>query len=232
MNEQQFNNLAAPPELGQRISVTQEAYVAIRSMLIAGDIPPGSRVTVRPLVEKLQLSATPVKAALITLEREGVLESKLHRGFFVPELSLDDLQEIFEMREALDRLACERVAKADNHVEIAAQLRSDCEKQRGYLEAGDVDAYRSMDLTFHHNLWTQSGNRRLQRTGEQLLDQMRLGNALSARQPGRVELSLREHVLIVDAIDAGDAERAASMAAQHIQSVRATLVESAGSGAI
>lgn len=209
-----------------RFSLTQEAYAAIRSMIIAGDLPPGSRVTVRPIVEKLNLSATPVKAALMALERDGVLESKLHRGFFVPALSTADLREIYEMREALDWLAAQLAASSAEHVEIAAKLRANCDLQRKYLKSNDVDAYRRMDLEFHHDLWELCGNSRLQRTGEQLVDQMRLVNSLSARVPGRVEQSLTEHLLIVDAIETGLAEDAGAAATRHIRSVLGTFMDS------
>ncbi|MDQ1528132.1 MAG: hypothetical protein QOG18_2745 [Microbacteriaceae bacterium] len=214
------------PEAVPRFSLAQEAYAAIRTMIIAGEVPPGSRITVRPIVERLGLSATPVKAALMTLEREGVIESKLHRGFFVPELQEDDMREIYEMRGALDRLAGQLAASSPNHVTIAAELRANCEVQRRYLETGDVDGYRRIDIEFHHNLWALCGNSRLQRTGEQLMDQMRLGNSLSARLPGRVALSLTEHLVIVEAIEHGQVERAGAAAAQHIVSVRNTFMDS------
>jgi DNA-binding GntR family transcriptional regulator len=218
---------SSSPEAVRRFSLAQEAYAAIRTMIIAGEVPPGSRITVRPIVERLGLSATPVKAALMTLEREGVIESKLHRGFFVPELRVDDMNEIYEMRGALDRLAGELAASSPNRATIAAELRANCDDQRRYLETGDVDGYRRIDIEFHHNLWALCGNTRLKRTGEQLMDQMRLGNSLSARFPGRVALSLTEHLVIVDAIELGQIELAGAAAAQHIASVRKTFMDTA-----
>lgn len=212
-------------EAVRRVSVTQEAYAAIRLMLLSGELPPGSRVTVRPIVEKLGLSATPVKGALINLEREGVLELKANRGFFVPELGEHDLREIFQLRGALDRLAGSLAAESDDHEKIAERLRAECEVQRQHLDTGDVDAYRRADLEFHRNVWKLSGNSRLQRTGEQLMDQMRLSNSVSARQPGRVMRSLTEHLVLVDAIAAGDAERAGEAAITHINSVAMTFFD-------
>jgi DNA-binding transcriptional MocR family regulator len=69
-----------------RTSLAEEAYEAIRGMILDGRLVPGSRVTVRPIASALDLSPTPIKAALVRLEREGVLESRLNRGFFVPTL--------------------------------------------------------------------------------------------------------------------------------------------------
>lgn len=217
-----------PVDAVQRSSLTQEAYNSIRSMITAGDMPPGSRVTVRPLVERLQLSATPVKAALIMLAREGVLESKLHRGFFVPALSPTDMREIYELREAFDRLAGRLAAASPSHESIGRELREKCSLQRQLLEDGDVDAYRRMDVEFHHSLWALCGNSRLPVTGERLMDQMKLGNSISARLPGRIDKSLAEHLSIVDAIEAGDVEEAGLCAAEHIRSVLRTFDEAEG----
>jgi DNA-binding GntR family transcriptional regulator len=209
-----------------RPSLVDEAYTAIRAMIVDGEIPPGSRVTVRPIADRLSLSATPIKAALVTLQREGVLVSKLHRGFFVPQLSTEDMLEIYEMREALDRLASRRAATSPSHVAIASRLRRDCEEQRAFLETNDVDGYRRSDLDFHRNLWILCGNNRLRRTAEELMGQMKLRNSLSARLPGRVSMSLSEHLAIVDAVEQGDSEGAESAARHHIDSVQKTFLES------
>jgi len=210
----------------RRSSLVDEAYTAIRAMIVDGEIPPGSRMTVRPIADRLSLSATPIKAALVTLQREGVLVSKLHRGFFVPELSMDDMLEIYEMREALDRLASRRAATSPNHVRIASQLRANCDEQSAFLHANDVDGYRRSDLDFHRNLWILCGNNRLRRTAEELMGQMKLGNSLSARLPGRVSLSLKEHLAIVDGVEQGNSEGAESAAREHISSVQQTFLES------
>lgn len=195
-------------------------------MIIDGRIPPGSRMTVRPIAEQLGLSTTPIKAALMTLEREGVPISELHRGYFVPELSIDDMREIYEMREALDRLAGHRAAASVKHAAIATELRANCKEQRTFLEVNDVDGYRRSDIDFHRNLWTLCGNSRLQRTAEELVGQMKLGNSLLARLPGRVAVSLSEHLAIVDAIEKGEIEQAESAAHEHINSVWTTFLES------
>lgn len=195
-------------------------------MIIDGRIPPGTRMTVRPIADQLGLSATPVKSALLTLEREGVLTSELHRGYFVPELSINDMREIYEMRGALDRLAGHRAAASVKHAAIAMELRANCKEQRAFLEVNDVDGYRRSDINFHRNLWMLCGNSRLRRTAEQLVDQMKLGNSLLARLPGRVAASLNEHLAIVDAIGQGDIEQAESAAHAHINSVWTSFLES------
>lgn len=201
----------------QRSSLVDEAYVAIRASIMEGRIPPGARVTIRPIADQLSLSATPIKAALVQLEREGVLISRLHRGFFVPELSVEDMNEIYEMREALDCMAGRRAALAPTHSDIAETLLANYEMQRELLERKDLDGYREKDIEFHRGLWVLCGNQRLRRTAEGLMDQMRLGNSVSARLPGRVETSLGEHFAIVEAIAKGDADAAERATRQHVR---------------
>jgi DNA-binding GntR family transcriptional regulator len=200
-----------------RSSLVDEAYAELRARIVDGRIPPGSRITVRPIAGQLQLSATPIKAALVMLEREGVIVSHLHRGFFVPELSQGDMREIYELRTALDWMAAQLAARTDDRTDWAAKLFALCDLQAGYLADADIDGYRQMDVDFHRMLWIASHNSRILRAGEPLLDQMLLGNALSARQPGRGQESLGEHQGIVEAIRVGDAELAAQRAVEHIR---------------
>ena len=220
-----MNEVGVAPQK-QRSSLVDEAYDAIRTMIVEGHIPPGSRVTVRPIADELALSATPVKAALAALEREGVLIAKLHRGYFVPALSIHDMREIYEMREALDWMAGRRAALSTDHVQIASELHAQCATQREFLDHGDVDGYRQSDIGFHRSLWVLCGNARLRRTAEELMGQMKLGNSLSARLPGRVATSLAEHLAIVEAIKAGNVDAVEQATRDHIRSVQRTLIAS------
>lgn len=209
----------------RRSSLAAEAYGVIRNMVVEGEIPPGSRVTVRPIADQLGLSSTPIKAALAALEREGVLISELHRGYFVPRLGLDDMLEIYEMRELLDGIASRRAATAPQRAQIAETLRFDRDEQQESLRRGDLDGYRRRDLDFHRNLWVLCGNHRVPRAGEGLLSQMKLGNAFMARLPGRMPESLSEHRRIIEAIADGDPQGAERAAREHIASVRGSFME-------
>ncbi|MDQ1597782.1 MAG: hypothetical protein QOI70_1206, partial [Microbacteriaceae bacterium] len=144
-------------------------------------------------------------------------ESRLNRGFFVPTLSRQDMRDIYDMREGLDGVAVRRAAQSAQRSRIAAVLRRSCERQQACLDKGDIDGYRTEDLHFHQTLWALSGNDRIRRAGESLQDQMRLGNAVSARRPGRGEQSVSEHLAIVEAISVGDSDGAEKAARHHIR---------------
>src|SRR5215470_5898991 len=105
-----------------RRTLLSAAYDNLRAAVLDGSLAPGSRVTVRPLAEQLGLSPTPIKTALAALEREGFLVAVPHRGYFVPEVSTEDLLELYELREAVDGIAARRAAGAPHHEQIATQL--------------------------------------------------------------------------------------------------------------
>jgi DNA-binding GntR family transcriptional regulator len=201
-----------------RSSLADAAYAEIRARILDGRIAPGERVTVRPIADRLGLSATPIKAALVRLEREGLIASQLHRGFFVPDLGDADAAEIYQLREALDGMAAGLAASGPSASDAARSLGDLCDEQEALLAADDIDGYRRRDVEFHRALWQASGNSRILRAGEPMLDQMLLGNALSARQPGRGVESLQEHRAIVEAIRSADAAAAADLARAHIRS--------------
>ncbi|MGY2747582.1 GntR family transcriptional regulator [Arthrobacter sp. UYCu723] len=193
------------------------AHTEIRKLILSGDLLPGDRVTVRPLIERLGLSATPIRTALATLERQGLLESHDHRGFFVPLLSVDDLMEIYELREALEVIASRRAAQSSSRLELADDMDQLLEEQRAAVAAGDLSGYVELDVRFHQLMWLGSGNKRLVGVADNLFGQMRIGNNISARVPGRPEASLSEHEAIVDALRAGDPRAAEKAVRFHIR---------------
>lgn len=213
-----------PPPAISRASLADEAYTVIRGWILAGRIPPGGRVTVRPIADELGLSHTPVNAALAALSRDGVLESRLHRGYFVPQFDIEDLREIYEVREGLDLVAVRRLCIGD-HRAIGGQLAEYCDRQQAFLDESDIDGYRAEDLAFHQAIWKLSGNRRLGRVGANLQDQMRLGNAVSARRPGRGAEALGEHRDIVSAITGGDLGAAEHAVRRHLRRTAANFAE-------
>ena len=216
--------MAQVAEHPNRSGLVDEAYAAIRARILDGRIPPGSRVTVRPLADKLDLSATPIKGALVALEREGIISSRLHKGFFVPELGADDMREIYDMREALDVVSAERAA-ASVTATRARKLLNFCAKQEALIGAADIDGYRELDLEFHRSLWALSGNSRIEKAGGSLLDQMRLGNALTASLPGRAATAVTEHLAIAQAIAEQNVRVAGVAAKDHIRHAREAFEE-------
>lgn len=193
------------------------AYDELRTAVLDGSLAPGSRVTVRPLAEKLGLSPTPIKGALAGLEREGFLVAVPHRGYFVPEFDTDDLLELYELREAVDGLAARRAATARNRTDATGELATLIEKQRAVVASGNLQAYSELDLQFHRLIWHAAGSRRLLPIAENLIAQVRLGNRLSAQAPGRLPSALVEHEAILRALEKGDPRAAERVVRRHVR---------------
>lgn len=208
---------------GPRRTQLDVAYEYVRAAIVDGVLRPGVRVTVRPLAEELGMSPTPIKAALATLEREGFLVSIPHRGYFVPLVDVDDLIEIYELREAVDGMAARRAAKAAGRTELADRLAELLAAQRRSVGAGDLRAYGELDVQFHHLIWEGSGNVRLLAAAENLIAQIRLGNRWSARAPGRLPDALDEHEAILEAIRRGDSRTAERLLRRHVRQSCAAL---------
>jgi DNA-binding GntR family transcriptional regulator len=185
-------------------------------MIVDGELAPGTKMIVRVLSERLGLSATPIKSALAALERDGFLFAIPHRGFYVPEIGLRDMLEIYELREALDGIAGRKVARADGAAEfVRTVLHPLLAHQRECAEAGDLAGLRDLDNHFHQAIWHACGSVRLAQVADNLGGQIRL--AWQVQAAGGVQRALREHEAIMDAIAAGDPERAERASRAHVR---------------
>jgi DNA-binding GntR family transcriptional regulator len=200
-----------------RSTLSSMAYAELRQAILSGRLAPGSHVSVRPLCEEFGLSATPVKAALTALEREGFLVLHPHRGFFVPEVDRDDMQELYELREVLDGIAARRAAARPARTDLVARLRGLLEAQTASVAAHDLSGYGDLDVSFHQEILEAAGNGRLQHVAENMVGQLRFGRATSALVPGRPVAALVEHAEIITAIESGQERQAERFARRHVR---------------
>jgi DNA-binding GntR family transcriptional regulator len=153
---------------------------------------------------------------MAALEREGFLVAVPHRGYFVLEVSTDDLLELYELREAVDGIAARRAASDADHAQLATRLARLLAKQRKAIDANNLQSYGDLDLAFHRLIWEGSGSRRLMPVAENLIAQVRLGNRLSAQAPGRLPVAVEEHQAILEAIRLGDPRAAERHIRSHV----------------
>ena len=200
----------------QRTSLSRQAYKALRSAILNRELAPGSKVSVRPVSEALGLSPTPIKEALLALEREGLVSAITNRGYYVPTFGAIDVPEIYELREALESLGA-RLAARRGDPALPVRLDALLKEQRSCARHEDLEHYGDLDLEFHRALWEASANRRLVQAAETLAGQLRLLISTSAKVPGRLDSSLAEHGEIIDSIKEGKETRAARAMSKHVQ---------------
>jgi DNA-binding GntR family transcriptional regulator len=196
----------------------QQAYAAIRQMIITGELAVGTKVVVRPLCERLSLSPTPIKAALAGLERDGFLTAIPHRGYYVPEVNVQDMREIYELREVLDGIAARNAAALPGAATFVDHtLKPLYARQEAAQVLQDAIGYSDADLEFHRAIWQASGNSRLAQVTDNLVGQVRFGSGSSSRLPGRIVSALHEHASIMAALAAGDSVRAERESRAHVR---------------
>jgi DNA-binding GntR family transcriptional regulator len=202
----------------ERRTLMQQAYAAIRQMIITGELAVGAKVVVRLLCERLSLSPTPIKAALAGLERDGFLTAIPHRGYYVPEVNVQDMREIYELREVLDGIAARHAAALPGAAAFVRDTLAPLyERQESANLVQDAVGYSDADLQFHRAIWHVSGNSRLAQVTDNLVGQVRFGSGSSSRLPGRIVSALHEHASIMAAVAAGDTARAERESRAHVR---------------
>lgn len=185
----------------QPISLRERVVEQIRTAIIEGRLKPSDHIVEGTLTKQLGVSRTPVREALILLERDGLVVSYPNRGSFVRSFNGEDVEAIFTMRTMLENFAAEliidRLAPEDfNH------LYGSIEQQRAAIEIGDFKLVRSTDMSFHQYLVDRSEHTLLIRNWRQIVAQIAAVLYMRAEAiPDYDEyLAVRDHTAIVDAL--------------------------------
>jgi DNA-binding GntR family transcriptional regulator len=194
----------------------------IEAAIIGGQLEPGSKISEQGLAASLGVSRGPLREAIRRLEGRKLLERTPNIGVRVAALSLKDLKEVLEVREALEGMACGLAAQNMSDAEIAAlgKLLSSHEKQKSVQE-GKGYYQESKDFDFHFRIVTGSGNERLAQmlTGD-LYYLLRVYRYKSSTKPGRAMEALDEHKAIVAALQKRDAKAAEAAMRDHLRKAR------------
>jgi DNA-binding GntR family transcriptional regulator len=184
---------------------TAQQYVLaeVRSAITSGELRPGSPIRQDALAARLEVSRVPLREALKTLEGEGLVQHVAHRGYFVTELSLDDLREVYRIRELLEAEAVRQAAAGADADLLAALERAQAEVERAGV-GGDVTAMAAANRRFHFALFEASGMPRLVRLIGTLWDSTDAYRSLYYAEPPNRERVVLEHRAVLDALREGD----------------------------
>lgn len=200
---------------------TKQEYVyqAIRGSLLRSEYAFGTQLTEEQLCQNLGVSRTPVREAIRRLTAEGLLESTPGIGLMVPYIRLDDLIEIYEMREGLECLAI-RLFLEKSMAGSPAPLSECLFRQQKALEQSDFTDFMKWDMEFHHIIYHGTNNRRLARSLDSIYEQVnRL--ALSNKNDHELcEIAFGSHQKICDAVLRRDIRDAVEAARSHIEALK------------
>ena len=197
----------APIKLDSYQPLREVVCESLRDAIRKGILKPGERIMEIKLAEELGVSRTPVREAIRKLELEGYVVMMPRRGTYVADMSIRDINEIFEIRTALESLSNSLAAEHITEDELE-HLQRLLVIIGGYIKEGDMDKIVETDIEFHDLLYHAARNNRLVGIISNLRDQLTRFRTLSMSYPGRLEATLDEHRAIVEAIANGD-DRAA-----------------------
>lgn len=197
----------------------------LRGAIRKGKLKPGERLMESQLAEDLGVSRTPVREAIRKLELEGYVIMMPRRGTYVANLSIRDVNEVFEIRTSLDSLASGLAAERITDEELE-RLQRLLVAIGGYIEENDMDKIVECDTEFHDLLYQASRNSRLVGIIFNLREQLTRFRSTSMAFPGRLKATLEEHRRIVEAIAQGDVAEARAAAEYHMEKSEQTLLES------
>jgi DNA-binding GntR family transcriptional regulator len=217
--------LSNTPSL-KRASLRDQALAVLREGMVSGELAPGEIYSVTALANQLGVSASPVREAMLTLVNQGLMEPIRNRGFRVLPIDDSDRREIFELRVLLEIPAMQNLAgnaaikgEYDKYSAIAAEI-VDAARE------GDLIDYLDADRRFHMGLLANTTNERLLELVDGLRDQTRLFGLKELSDRGTLTASAEEHLPILDAIVAGDAEATRALMLKHLDHIKGDWSES------
>ncbi len=216
-----MSNLAARLEglrLKNKCNLARAAYEQIKEAIVYAKFKPGDRLSENMLARVLDMSRTPVREALKELAREDLVEILPGRGVFVKDISLKELKDIYEMRAVLECLAAKTAIANITDDEIAGMKKAwlailDHSRQ------GEVawEQISNLDNMFHRMIIDKSENVPLREIMGLVNQKILRYQLLSAQALGDVEDTVRQHLDIIELIEARDAEKLVPALALHIE---------------
>jgi len=217
------------------LTLKQHAYQVIRRRLLNGEFDPGGRLSDDALAKELGISRSPVREAISQLSTEGLAEHRPRSGTYVKQPTQGEMQELYEIREALegkaagmaaDRMTEEQIAKLEQICGQMRKLAVRCRKCKDQVAGVSLtDQFLANDLDFHLAILQGAGNDRMMQMVHDFKLMTRVFSHVSvAHDLGIIARSYRHHVAVLKAIKKHDSVLAAEWMARHISIARQHVV--------
>ena len=207
--------------LQRPVPLRQSVYDALIDLIIGGELPPGQHMVETDLARQLGVSRQPIREALHRMEAEGWVDLRPSQGAFVHVPTDSEVDELLDVRALLEaetaRLAAARRADGSNPAPLGG-LREICRDGQAAAEADDVDAAVAANSAFHAEVAAVGGNAVLAELADIVGRRVQWYYRIVA--PERGHGSWAEHAEMIEAIEAGDAERAQALARRHTERTR------------
>jgi DNA-binding GntR family transcriptional regulator len=198
-------------------SFKNQAYAALKNVIVTMDVYHSRsdiRLDERKLAEDFGISRTPVREAMAQLEREGFVRSVPRRGIYVVRKTKAEVIEMITAWAALESMAARLITTTASDDDIKSLRRMFTRFENGELHAR-LDEYSEVNIEFHQAIIRMSGNGVLFELAENLFTHMRMIRRKTIGEKDRASRSIRDHLNIIEALEARDTVRAEDLVRQH-----------------
>src|SRR4249919_1495383 len=198
-------------------SFKNKAYTALKDVIVSMDVYRNRsdiRLDERRLAQDFGISRTPVREAMAQLERDGFVRSVPRRGVYVVRKTRRDVIEMITAWAALESMAARLITQGASDEEIAGLRRMFATFEGGEV-AAKLDEYSEVNIEFHQAIIRMSRNRVLIDLAENLFTHMRMIRRKTIGEKDRADRSIRDHMSIIEALEARDTLRAETLVRDH-----------------
>lgn len=197
-------------------SFREQAYQKIKDTVLH-ELSAGQPLVVDELAAQLGISRTPVREALLVLEQEGLVKCLPYKGTFVIDPSVEEVEQVYQVREVLEPFAARLAALRISDQELE-RLKITFDAVREAIEGGDFDPYFESDTQFHDLIVQNAGNQVLKEILENLSDRVyRIRVRARRRSSSHLVQSFEEHCLVLEALIKRDPSGAEHFMREHIR---------------
>jgi DNA-binding GntR family transcriptional regulator len=194
----------------------EQAYHHIKRAILVGTFPPGAFLAEIQVAQDLGISKTPVRKAMARLQEEDFLDNVPYKGYFVADISAEDTQEIYQLRQMLECYLVRETALQFTTAELD-EMEKNIAAATAAFERNDFHEYITLNRDFHHTFPRKFGNRRILKVLTNLDEHIRRILLHKLQNETHEILSPVQHEMIIDAIRAGDVEGAVTLMRNHLK---------------
>jgi DNA-binding GntR family transcriptional regulator len=217
---------AAATKIPRPATLRESVIEAIQELIVSGQLKPGQHLVESELAELLGVSRQPVREALQQLSGEGWVDLHPGQGAFVHVPTVEEADQLLAVRALLETESA-RLAALHAGEDGVRRLRALCARGIAAVKSDDVEAAVATNSELHALVTALSGNQVLAELASQVARRVRWYHTPVARRRGMD--SWQEHTALIDAIEAGDEDRAAHIMREHTEHTRASYMDQRGS---
>lgn len=195
------------------------AYEQIKKDLLSHEYEPGSQMVERTLSEKYNVSRSPIRAALRLLVKDGLLKVDSAGKIVVPEYTVEDILEIYDLMEVLQDYAV-RILMKQNQKGVMEKLKEILEKIEENSKNNNLKERMEFDDAFHYHIINSANNKRLSEIFEILVSQKKMFDFNSFDDSQHGEITTGQHKRIYEAIASGDVDKTLDAIREHEQYIK------------